>query len=124
MTDRRDEILDAIETFVRGYCVGKSATHPHHAERVGAMWVMRDATRRNARDYRKEEWVAFDVPPHLADAAARRQSRGRFFVSAIVAAGESDERLRVEYKRLGYRLLSRGYSLCIGSKGSRERRRP
>jgi GNAT superfamily N-acetyltransferase len=68
---------------------------------------MRDAPRRNARDYRKEEWVAFDVAPNVADAEARRQSRGRFFVSAIIAEGESDERLRAAYKRLRYRLLSR-----------------
>jgi GNAT superfamily N-acetyltransferase len=106
MARQRDEILDAIETFVHGYCVGRSATHAHHAERVGDLWVMRDAPRRNARGYRKEEWVAYDVAPKLADAAARRQTRGRFFVSTVVAAGESDDGVRAEFKRLGYRLTS------------------
>jgi GNAT superfamily N-acetyltransferase len=107
MSSRTDDLRAAIETFVRGYCAGKSATHPHLAERVGGLWVMRDAPRRKERDYRKEEWVAFDVGPREADAVARRQTRGRFFVSALVAAGESEDDLHAEYKRLGYRLLSR-----------------
>jgi GNAT superfamily N-acetyltransferase len=107
MVSAHDEFSEAIVTFVRGYCVGRSATHPCECARVERMWVMRDAPRRNPRDYRKEEWVAYGVEPQAADATARRHARGRFVVSAMLSADESDQSLRMEYKRLGYRLLAR-----------------
>lgn len=100
------EIEAALEVFVRGYSLGKSRTHPYEAARVGRLWVMRDAPRRNPRDYRKEEWIAHAVAAREVDAAARQQTRGRFFVCAVIAADESDEPLRADYKSLGYRLLA------------------
>ena len=106
MTSPADEIEQAIEVFVRGFCAGKSETHPSEHFRVGKIWVMRDTPRKNPRYYRKEEWVAYGVPPHQVDAAARKQTRGRFFVCAIRGVDAADEALRAEYKRLGYRLLA------------------
>ena len=100
------EIEHAIEAFVRAHCVGKSRTHPYEPSRVGPLWLMRDAPRRYPRDYRKEEWIAFGVEPRDVDATARKQTRGRFFVCAIIAVGESDEPVRAAYKALGYRLLA------------------
>jgi GNAT superfamily N-acetyltransferase len=100
-----DAIDDAIETFVRGFCVSKSRTHPYLAERVGSLWAMRDAPRKNPRDYRKEEWIARGVEPREVDAVARRHTRGRFFICSVFGNDEADEPLRAEYKRLGYRLL-------------------
>jgi hypothetical protein len=67
---------------------------------------MRDAPRRNPRDYRKEESIAHDVAAAKVDAIARRHTRGRFFVCVIVGEGESDESTRSAYKVLGYRLLA------------------
>ena len=66
---------------------------------------MQDAERKNAKDYRKEEWVAFDAEPREVDAAARKGTRGRFFVCAVRAMDEDDQRLKEAYKKLGYRLL-------------------
>ena len=37
---------------------------------------------------------------------ARQNTRGRFFVCAVRGVDESEEPIRTEYKRLGYRLLS------------------
>lgn len=99
-------IEQALETFVRGFCAQKSATHPYEFFRVGKVWVMRDEERKNPKNYRKEEWIAFDVPPKVVDAAARKGTRGRFFVCAVRAMEETDERLKSAYKALGYRLLS------------------
>jgi predicted N-acetyltransferase YhbS len=96
----------AIEVFVRGHSAGRSLTFPYEVSRVGALWVMRDAPRKNARDYRKEEWIANGVAPQEADAIARRHARGRFFVCAMVAQGETDAPMRAAYKALGYRLLA------------------
>jgi GNAT superfamily N-acetyltransferase len=100
------DIKLALEVFVRGFCACKSATHPYEHVRVGELWVMRDAPRRNPRLYRKEEWIAYGVPPREVDAAARAGTRGRFFVCTLTAAGDDDASLRAEYKALGYRLLS------------------
>jgi GNAT superfamily N-acetyltransferase len=96
----------AIEVFVRGHSAGKSRTFPYEASRVAPLWVMRDAPRKNPRDYRKEEWIAHDVDAREVDAIARRHTRGRFFVCAIVSGGESDEPTRSAYKAMGYRLLA------------------
>jgi GNAT superfamily N-acetyltransferase len=99
------EIEFAIEVFVRGHSAGRSRTFPYQVSRVGPLWLMRDAPRKNPRDYRKEEWIAHDVDPGEVDAAARQHTRGRFFLCAMIGEGESDEPTRVAYKALGYRLL-------------------
>jgi GNAT superfamily N-acetyltransferase len=96
----------AIEVFVRGHSAGKSRTFPYEVSRVGPLWLMRDAPRKNPRDYRKEEWIAYDVAPRKVDAIARRHTRGRFFVCAMIAEGEPDAPTRAGYKALGYRLIT------------------
>jgi predicted N-acetyltransferase YhbS len=100
------EMEFAIEVFVRGHCVGRSQTHPYEPSRLDGLWVMRDAPRKNARDYRKEEWIASGVDVVEVDAIARRHARGRFFVCAMLAEGEADGPARAAYKALGYRLLA------------------
>jgi GNAT superfamily N-acetyltransferase len=95
----------AIDTFVRGFCATKSRTHPYDWSQIDGIWVMRDAPRRNARDYRKEEWVAYGVEPADVDRTARQHTRGRYFICAVHGANESDQPLRTSYKQLGYRLL-------------------
>src|SRR5215475_2380295 len=106
MKSTNREVEFAIEVFVRGHSAGKSRTFPYEVSRVGPLWLMRDAPRRNLRDYRKEEWIAHDVDPGEADAIARRHTRGRFFVCAMIAEGEPDEPTRAAFKALGYRLLA------------------
>jgi GNAT superfamily N-acetyltransferase len=96
-------MASAIEAFARGFCFTRSFTHPYLAERVGPVWVLRDAARKNG-DYRNEEWVAHGVPPDRVDALARAHARGRFAVCAVHAVNEDDQPLRVGYKALGYRL--------------------
>jgi GNAT superfamily N-acetyltransferase len=105
MANLQQRVAAAIEVFVRGYCAGASRTHPYECLRIDNVWVMRDAPRKNPRYYRKEEWVAYGVEPAKVDSVARRHTRGRFFICAIQEMGEPDEPLRMEYKRLGYRLL-------------------
>jgi GNAT superfamily N-acetyltransferase len=100
------DVERALEVFVGGFCAVKSATHPYEYSQVNDIWYMRDAERRNSKDYRKEEWVAYGVPPAKVDAAARRGTRGRFFACAVRAMSEPQRPLRDGYKQLGYRLLS------------------
>jgi GNAT superfamily N-acetyltransferase len=106
MKDQRADMEFAIEVFVRGHSAVKSRTFPYEATRVGPLWLMRDATRKNPRDYRKEEWIAYDLDAKTADSVARRHTRGRFFVCAMIDEGEPDETTRSSYKSLGYRLLA------------------
>jgi hypothetical protein len=106
MARRKNEIETAIEVFVHGFCYGKSRTHPYEYSEIEGLWFMRDAPRRNARYYRKEEWVAYGASPAKVDALARRHTRGRFFISVIRSVDEPDEAMRDGYKRLGYRLLT------------------
>lgn len=106
MREADDAIRQAIEVFVHGYCFGRSLTFPHLPAQVEGLWVLRDATRANPIDYRKEEWIAFDVPPESVDRIAKQHTRGRFFICAVSAQDASEGKLRDEYKRLGYRLLT------------------
>jgi GNAT superfamily N-acetyltransferase len=106
MPSRPDIVARAIEIFVRGFCFGRSRTHPYECLQVEGTWFMRDAPRRNASGYRKEEWVAYGVEPAKVDVLARERTRGRYAICAVQANGESSDALRAEYKRLGYRLLA------------------
>jgi hypothetical protein len=104
MKNPQAEIEFAIEVFVRAFSAGRSRTFPYHASRIGPLWVMRDANRQNPAGYRNEEWVAYGVDAEEVDAIARRETRGRFTVCAIVAEGEPDAPVRSAYKALGYGL--------------------
>ncbi|MBN9220204.1 MAG: GNAT family N-acetyltransferase [Mesorhizobium sp.] len=105
MTRSMPTIETAIEVFVRGHSAGRSRTFPYQISRVGALWWMRDAERKNARDYRKEEWIAYDVTPEDVDATARRHTRGHFYLGVVIAMGTPDAPVRAAYKALGYRLV-------------------
>jgi GNAT superfamily N-acetyltransferase len=99
-------LTSAIQTFVEGHCFGKSRTHPYEHGLIDGVWFMRDAARKNSRNYRKEEWIALDKPPAEVHRLAKNKTRGRYFVCALLRNGEESESLRAEYKSLGYRLLA------------------
>jgi len=117
MTQYQKEIEHAIEVFVRGFSACRSVTHPYECFRVGKLWVTRDAPRKNPKNYRKEEWIAYGIEPRDVDKAARKNANGalpvlpvppanrRFFVCALSALNESPDELKTAYKALGYRLL-------------------
>ena len=84
MTIRKD-IDHAIEVFVRAFCFGRSRTHPYEFSQVDGIWWMRDASRRNPRNYRKEEWVAYDIEPAKIDVVVREHTRGRYAICAMCA---------------------------------------
>lgn len=103
-TESQDEtIARALEVFVHGFTFTRSFTHPYLAERVGPLWVMRDAPRKRG-SYRVEEWVAHGVAPAEIDRIARVHTRGRFTVCAVCHETESDDPIRAGFKELGYRL--------------------
>ena len=98
-----DLLHHAIEVFARGFCFTRSLTHPYLAERVGQIWVVRDAPRKRG-EYRREEWIAYGVTPEEIDETACKHTRGRFAVCAIHGVNESDQPLREGFKALNYRL--------------------
>jgi predicted N-acetyltransferase YhbS len=101
----RPAIEQAIEVLVHGFCFGRSLTYPHAAQRVDQLWWLRDAERPDPADYRNEEWVAFRIPPRHAHQSARRLSRGRYVICAVLEPGEDEHSLCATYQNLGYRLL-------------------
>jgi hypothetical protein len=103
---RENDTMDqALEVFAQGVCFTRSFTHAYLADRIGKLWVLRDAPRKTG-DYRKEEWVAYGIAPQKVDPMARKHTRGHFMVCAVCAVDESDEPIRAAYKELGYRLGS------------------
>ena len=98
------EILHhAIEVFTGGFCFTRSFTHPYLAERVGEIWVVRDAPRKRG-EYRREEWISYGATPEEIDETARKHTRGRFAICCIYGVNESDQPLREGFKALNYRL--------------------
>ncbi|RUV13931.1 N-acetyltransferase [Mesorhizobium sp. M7A.T.Ca.TU.009.01.3.1] len=95
----------AVEVFVHGFSADRSRTFPYVASRVGPLWLMRDAERKNPRDYRGEEWVVHDVAAQEADAIVRQHARPGCAISVMIAHQDPDGPTRTAYKALGYRLL-------------------
>src|SRR4029453_3097876 len=89
--------------FVHGFSFTRSVTHPYLAERVGPLWVMRDAPRKRG-NYRNEEWVAYGVAPEEINEIVRAQARGRFAICMLCGLDQTQEPLRTAFKRLDYRL--------------------
>lgn len=96
-------VPDAIEVFVQGFGFTRSFTHPYLGEKIGPLWVLRDATRKLAKDYRSEEWAACGTDPAEVDRLARKHTRGRYSICAFLPSGESDQPLRAAYKAMNYR---------------------
>jgi GNAT superfamily N-acetyltransferase len=96
-------IESAIETFIGGFSFTRSFTHPCLGEKVGPLWVIRDGPRKRPA-YRTEEWVSHGTPAAEVDRIARAGTRGRFAVGAIVGNGEPVDRVRDDFKSIGYRL--------------------
>jgi predicted N-acetyltransferase YhbS len=94
----------AVELFVRGFAFTRSFTHPYVAERLGAVWMLRDATRKNTSDYRRDEFVARGVGPAEVVRVARANTRARYAICAILGDREDDAPVRAAYTALGYRL--------------------
>jgi len=94
----------AIEVFVAGFSFTRSLTHPYVGERIGPLWVMRDAPRKKPADYRVEEWVSTGIAPATVDRLARAHTRGRYALCVIVPIGEEEAPTRAAYRALGYRL--------------------
>ncbi|RWC55672.1 GNAT family N-acetyltransferase [Mesorhizobium sp.] len=105
MKKANSDIEAAIEVFVHGFSADRSRTFPYEASRVGPLWLMRDAERKNPRDYRGEEWVVHDVAAQEADAVVRQHARPGFAISVVIANEDPDGPTRTAYKALGYRLL-------------------
>src|SRR5687767_9973098 len=93
----------AIEVFAHGFGFVRSYTHPYAPHRVGPLWVLRDDPRKNPRDYRREEWLAYKVDPEEGDRLARQHTRGRYAICAFHTVDESDQPLRAAFKALNYR---------------------
>ncbi len=101
--DQSGEIEQAIEAFARGFCFSRSITHPYVWARYGKAWVIRDVPRKNAKDYRREEWITHEMTPAALDKLARRRTRGRYCICAVRAMTQDARAITEAYKSIGYR---------------------
>lgn len=100
------DVATAVETFVLGHTKSKSLTHPYEFLKIGPVWGMRDANRKNPRLYRKEEWVGYQVAPEVLAGTVAQHTRGWHFLAILLENDDDANFVRDQYKRLGYRLLS------------------
>ena len=96
----------AIDIFACAIAIGSSNTYPHAADRVGPLWRMRDAPRKNAKDYRREHWFVYHTPARQADRSIRRHTRGRFATCIFLDVDAPSGPMRDQWKSLGYRLFA------------------
>lgn len=89
--------------FGRGFTFTRSFTYPYLFERVGPLWVMRDAPRTKP-EYRVEEWLVFGVGARAAEKVIQENRRERFSVCAFRTLEQSEAELKCDYKALGYRV--------------------
>jgi GNAT superfamily N-acetyltransferase len=107
-------IPDAVEVFVRGFCFLRSSTRPYVAERLGHLWLLRDAPPAPRagkpatvrRDPRKAEVIAYDTAPARVVAAIRDADPGWHFVCHLHEPDVLTRSIRDAYKALGYRALA------------------
>lgn len=93
-----------ISVFVEGVTFTRSFSHPYLAEQIDPLWVLRDAPRHRANEYRDEEWCAYKTPAAVVDKLARAHTRGVYAICAFHPIDTTDEALRAEYKAQGYKL--------------------
>jgi GNAT superfamily N-acetyltransferase len=99
-------IESAIEAFLAGVAFTRCFTYPYIGERIGPLWVMRDAPRKQAKEYRREEWVAYQRDVADVDRIIKQHTRGRYCICAIRTIDQPDAPIRAAYKSAGYRLGS------------------
>lgn len=100
------QIRTAIEVFVAGFAETKCRTWPYETIQHESVWQLRDRERKNSRDYRKEEWIAYGVAPGEVHAIAKQGTRGLYFIGQMLSLQDCAEELKSEFKALGYRLLA------------------
>jgi GNAT superfamily N-acetyltransferase len=100
------DLETSIQVFVEGFSSGRARHYPCESFRVENIWCLRDALRKRAADYRKEEWVSFRTTPEKLHRTAKEMTRGRYFLCPVYDDLELLERDRAAFKQLGYRLLS------------------
>ena len=96
-------IPDAIEVFVHGFSHGRSQTYPYVPTKIGNLWVMRDDPPRTKE--RKIEIITHGQSPGKAVEAIRNAEIGWHFLCEIHDPSLDFQKIRDEYKELGYRAL-------------------
>lgn len=97
------DLSEVVDTFTRGFAAWRSRTHPYLVERVGPLWLMRDAPRKDPAKERNHEYVALDTAPKRV-AELIRKSKPKRYALCVVHDGEG-RRPEVEagYKAAGFR---------------------
>lgn len=99
------ELGEAIEVFVKAFALGRSRIHPYVAEQMDGLWVMHD-TPGKKWDPRKTEVVSHGFGPEETVRRIRGLKLGWHFLCEVHPDPADYDRVREEYKRLGYRAMT------------------
>jgi GNAT superfamily N-acetyltransferase len=101
------QLVDAVNTFARGFSAGRSITHPYIVKRPGGgrLWVCQDGPGKRASDERTREYVALGLPAKQVVDRVTRDGQPRHVLCAVHDGMGRDGELEAAYKALGYRYL-------------------
>jgi GNAT superfamily N-acetyltransferase len=100
----KNETMVAAEVFAEGFGYARNFTHPAILKRIGPLWVLHDAPRKNPLEYRRAEWVAGGVSPAEVNRIVRGHALGRYCICVFVASNTPMDQVKLEYRALGFRL--------------------
>jgi len=101
------QLIDAVNTFARGFSAGRSITHPYIVKRPGGgrLWICQDGPGKRASDERTREYVALDLPSEQVVDRINRDGEPRHVLCAVHEGLDRDREVEADYKALGYRYL-------------------
>src|SRR5687768_17519448 len=103
---RTVKLTAAIDVFTKGFAATRGRTHPCVVERVGPLWLVRDAPRKNPRLERRREYVALDTTKPAEVARLIRNGGTDGFALCVIHEGEGRRGdIEEAYKALGFRYI-------------------
>jgi GNAT superfamily N-acetyltransferase len=100
------ELPAGVECFARGFASTRALTYPCEATHFSGAWCVRDGPRRNAKNYRVEEWISAALPPRELLVLAQQQARGLFKLCHLVTTADEESAMRAAYRTLSCRLMT------------------
>ncbi|MEM7626749.1 MAG: GNAT family N-acetyltransferase [Planctomycetota bacterium] len=100
------ELKQAVKVFAHGFAATRSRTHPCLARRVGPLWYLHDAPRKNPTKMRGAEFIACGSRPPTVMRHIRATAAPRWALCVIHPGPGRDASIESAYKSAGLRYVS------------------
>ena len=114
------ELKQAVGVFARGFATTRSRTHPYLARRVGPLWYLHDAPRKDPRKLRAAEFIACGSRPATVMKHIEATAPPRRALCVIHPGPGRDAAIETAYKDLGLRYASHE-PVFVAATGKRRR---